>query len=354
MGDGGWLPSTINRFLSTFLFLKAMAFVDQAIINVKAGGGGKGCDSHYRDLWMRYPRPDGGNGGNGGDVLFIADQGLQTLLDYRFNKHYQGGRGGHGGSKGKKGKTGQDAILKVPVGTVLWDADMDLLIRDLSEHGQSLVVAKGGNGGLGNTFRDVSTPPTLGEERNIRLELKLIADVGLLGFPNAGKSTLISNISKVRSKIANYPFTTKQPILGIVKGEEDEPDFIVADLPGLIEGAHLGKGLGLKFLKHVERTKILAHVLDMSGSEDRDPLQDFKKINDELSQYSKDLSQKIKVVVANKMDLPESVVNLKRFKRKYKDKIFPISAKDKTGLDELIGHLRAILCRENSQDRSKD
>jgi GTP-binding protein len=276
------------------------------------------------------------------------------LLDYRFKKHYQGGRGGHGGSKGKKGKTGDDAILRVPVGTVLWDADTDLLIRDLSEHGQSLVVAKGGQGGLGNTHRDVSTQPTFGEERNIRLELKLIADVGLLGFPNAGKSTLISSISKVKSKIANYPFTTKQPILGIVRGEGDEADFIVADLPGLIEGAHLGKGLGLKFLKHVERTKILAHVIDMSGSEGRDPLQDYKKINDELTEYSKDLSEKIKIVVANKMDLPESANHLKRFKRKYKDKIFTISAKDKTGLDELVGHLRAILCRENSQDRSKD
>ena len=331
-----------------------MAFVDQAIINVKAGGGGKGCDSHYRDLWMRYPRPDGGNGGNGGDVVFIADRGLQTLLDYRFKKHYQGGRGGHGGSKGKKGKTGDDAVLKVPVGTVLWDADTDLLIRDLSVHGQSIVVAKGGQGGLGNTHRDVSTPPTLGEEHNIRLELKVIADVGLVGFPNAGKSTLISNISKVKSKIANYPFTTKQPILGIVKGDGDEAEFIVADLPGLIEGAHLGKGLGLKFLKHVERTKIIAHVIDMSGSEGRDPLQDYKSINEELSEYSNDLSEKVKIIVANKMDLPESADHLKRFKRKYKQKIFTISAKDKTGLDELVGHLRATLCREDFQDRSKD
>lgn len=331
-----------------------MAFVDQAIINVKAGDGGKGCDSHYRDLWMRYPRADGGNGGNGGDVVFIADRGLHTLLDYRFNKHYKGGRGGHGGSKGKKGKTGEDAILKVPVGTVLWDAELGLLIRDLSEHGQSIVVAKGGQGGLGNAFRDVSTPPTKGEERDIRLELKLIADVGLVGFPNAGKSTLISGISKVRSKIANYPFTTKQPILGIVKGEGEERDFIVADLPGLIEGAHLGKGLGLKFLKHVERTKVLAHIIDMSGSEDRDPLDDYKQINQELSEYSRDLSEKIKVVVANKMDLPESAANLKRFKRKYKEKVFAISAKDQTGFDELVGHLREILCRENSQDRLKD
>ncbi|MBL8013477.1 MAG: GTPase ObgE [Candidatus Omnitrophica bacterium] len=331
-----------------------MAFVDQAIINVKAGAGGKGCDSHYRDLWMRYPRPDGGNGGNGGDVVFIAERGLQTLLDYRFKKHYQGGRGGHGGSKGKKGRTGDSALLKVPVGTVLWDDDTDLLIRDLSQHGQSIVVAQGGHGGLGNMHRDVSTPPTLGEERNIRLELKLIADVGFVGFPNAGKSTLISSISKVRSKIANYPFTTKQPILGIVKGEGDETDFIVADLPGLIEGAHLGKGLGLQFLKHVERTKILAHIIDMSGSEGRDPLDDYKKINGELSEYSQDLSEKIKVVVANKMDLPESANHLKRFKRKYKEKIFAISAKDKTGLDDLVGHLRATLCRENFLDQSKE
>lgn len=331
-----------------------MAFVDQAIIHVKGGDGGKGCDSHYRDLWMRYPRPDGGNGGNGGDVMFVADRGLQTLLDYRFKKHYQGGRGGHGGSKGKKGKTGENALLKVPVGTVLWDAELDLLIRDLSVHGQSVVVAKGGQGGLGNMHRDVSTPPTAGEGREIRLELKLIADVGLVGFPNAGKSTLISAISKVKSKVANYPFTTKQPILGIVKGYGEERDFVVADLPGLIEGAHLGKGLGIKFLKHVERTRILAHVIDMSGCEGRDPLTDYRQINEELSQYSQNLTEKIKVVVANKMDLPESPANLKRFKRKYKEKIFPISAKDQTGLDDLLTHLRAILCRESSQDRSKD
>jgi GTP-binding protein len=320
-----------------------MAFVDQAIINVKAGGGGKGCESHYRDLWMRYPRADGGNGGNGGDVIFIADRGLQTLLDYRFNKHHEGGRGGHGGSKGKKGKTGADAVLKVPVGTMIWDDDTDLLIRDLNAHGQEVVVAKGGSGGLGNMFRDVAIPPTLGEERNIRLELKLIADAGLIGFPNAGKSTLISNISKVRSKIANYPFTTKQPILGIVKGEGDQKDFIVADLPGLIEGAHLGKGLGLKFLKHVERTKILVHVLDMAGTEGRDPLEDYKQINDELLEYSKDLSSKVKVVVANKMDLPEAKDNLKRFKRKFKEQVFSMSAQEKTGLDTFVEHLRSIV-----------
>jgi GTPase len=320
-----------------------MAFVDQAIINVKAGGGGKGCESHYRDLWMRYPRPDGGNGGNGGDVIIVADRGLQTLLDYRFNKHHQGGRGGHGGSKGKKGKTGDACILKVPIGTVIWDEDTDLMIRDLKAHGEEVIVAKAGQGGLGNMHRDVATPPTLGEERNIRLELKLIADAGLIGFPNAGKSSIINNISKVRSKIANYPFTTKQPILGIVRGEGEEKDFIVADLPGLIEGAHLGKGLGLKFLKHVERTKILVHVLDMAGTEGRDPLDDYKQINEELLQYSKDLSSKVKVVVANKMDLPEAAANLKRFKRKYKEQIFSVSAQEKTGLDQLVDHLRAIV-----------
>jgi GTP-binding protein len=324
-----------------------MAFVDQAVINVKAGGGGKGCESHYRDLWMRYPRPDGGNGGNGGDVIVVADRGLQTLLDYRFNKHHEGGRGGHGGSKGKKGKTGETKILKVPVGTMIWDDDTELLIRDLKTHGEEVIVAKGGSGGLGNMFRDVATPPTLGEERNIRLELKLIADAGLIGFPNAGKSSIINNISKVRSKIANYPFTTKQPILGIVRGEGDEKDFIVADLPGLIEGAHLGKGLGLKFLKHVERTKILVHVLDMAGTEGRDPLDDYKQINEELSQYGQDLSAKIKVVVANKMDLPEADENLKRFKKKFKEKIFAISAQEQTGLDKLVDHLRAIVSASN-------
>ncbi|MBF0569559.1 MAG: GTPase ObgE [Candidatus Omnitrophica bacterium] len=318
-----------------------MAFVDTARIQVKAGGGGKGCESHYRDLWMRYPRADGGDGGDGGDVIFVADPHIQTLLDFRFKQHYQGERGGHGSSKGSAGRDGKDIVLRVPVGTILWNDATDLLIRDLSVPGESVIVAKGGKGGVGNMRRKTVTPPTTGEEVTIRLELKLIADVGIIGFPNAGKSTLISSISKVRSKIANYPFTTKQPILGIV--ETDEARFIMADLPGLIEGAHLGKGLGHQFLKHAERTKILIHLIDMAGSEDRDPVEDYDKICFELEAYSDLLAHKHKIVVANKMDLPEAKKYLKRFKKKYNVAIFPVSAQEREGLEDLVQEIVRIL-----------
>lgn len=357
-----------------------MIFVDSARIFVKAGNGGKGCESFYSDKFTRYPRPDGGDGGRGGDVVFTASQGIQTLLDYRFKQHYQAQRGGHASSKGKKGKTGVDCILKVPMGTIIRDEKTGLLIKDLTAHGQSVVVAKGGRGGRGNAHRQTPAPPGLGEERTILLELKVIADVGIVGFPNAGKSTLISGISKVKSKVANYPFTTKQPILGIVEVEEFDglpgasaalenhrgrrrsarpsnplsARFIVADLPGLIEGAHEGRGLGDRFLKHAERTKILLHLIDMSGSEGRDPLDDYEKINFELQSYSDDLFFKNKIVVANKMDLETATAHLKRFKRKYKkEKIFQISALEKKGLNELVCFIGELLCQESAIEKSK-
>lgn len=321
-----------------------MAFVDEARIFVKAGDGGKGCESFYQDRWLRYPKPDGGDGGHGGDIVFVADKGLQTLLDYRFKQHYTAGRGGHASSKGKKGKEGKECLLRLPVGTIIRDHDTGLLIKDLSQHGDRVCVAKGGAGGLGNGRRRPVKPPHLGDERTIHLELKIIADVGLIGFPNTGKSTLISNISKVRSKIANYPFTTRQPILGIVMNEHDEPSFVVADLPGLIEGAHEGKGLGDRFLKHAERTKILVHILDMAGTEGRDPLKDYKIINRELEQYSEKIFDKHRLVVANKMDLPEAAKNLKKFQKKHSDvKVFSISALEKQGLDELVDAMEKIL-----------
>ncbi len=311
-----------------------MIFVDSARIFVKAGDGGGGCESFYSDKFTRYPRPDGGDGGKGGDVVFVAEKGMQTLLDYRFKQHYQAKRGGHASSKGKKGKTGEDCLLKVPVGTIIRDEGTGLLIKDLVSDQQSVVVVKGGLGGHGNAHKKTPTPARPGEQRILHLELKLIADVGIVGFPNAGKSTLISNISKVKSKIANYPFTTQQPILGIVQLENF--NFVVADLPGLIEGAHQGRGLGDRFLKHAERTKILLHVIDMAGSEGRDPLKDYAKINHELESYSDELFFKHRIVVANKMDLEAASKNLKRFKRKYKEQIFPISALEKTGLEELV------------------
>jgi GTP-binding protein len=323
-----------------------MAFVDSARIKVKAGGGGKGCESHYRDLWMRYPRADGGDGGDGGSIIFVADPHMQTLLDYRFKQHYQGERGGHGSSKGATGKTGDDCVLRVPIGTVLWDDETGLLIRDLTRSGEKVVVAQGGRGSLGNERRrsKMAVPPTPGEEKIIRLELKIIADVGIVGFPNSGKSTLINGISKVKSKIANYPFTTKQPILGIV--ETDEFNFVVADLPGLIEGAHLGRGLGYQFLKHAERTKILVHIIDMAGTEDRDPLDDYETINLELEQYSEQLAHKHKILVANKMDLPEAKKHLKRFRKEYDVDIIQISALEKKGLEKLVEEMVKILSQQ--------
>ena len=318
-----------------------MAFVDEARIQVKAGDGGKGCESFYSDKRTRYPRPDGGDGGKGGDIVFVADKGLHTLLDYRFKQHYTGGRGGHASSKGKKGRNGADCILRVPVGTIIRDYDTNLLIRDLVEDQQKLVVAKGGASGKGNHKHRIPAPPGQGEEKTIHLELKVIADVGLIGFPNAGKSTLITKISKVRSKIACYPFTTRQPILGVVKG--DTMDFVVADLPGLIEGAHAGRGLGDRFLKHAERTKILLHLVDMAGSEGRDPIEDFKKITEELELYSDQLTMKHRLIVANKMDLPEAKNNLRRFHRKFKQKIYAVSALQNEGLEELVIDLQKLL-----------
>ena len=319
-----------------------MAFVDQARIHIQAGSGGKGCESHYSDKYTRHPIPNGGDGGNGGDVIFMADRNLHTLLDYRFKQHYQAHSGAHGSSNNKRGKNGEDCILRVPVGTVVWDYDTQLLIRDLTVHGDSVIVTKGGHGGRGNNHNRTVTSPKPGENRTVRLELKVIADVGLIGFPNAGKSTLICAISKVKSKIASYPFTTKAPILGIVD-DDNEEKFVVADLPGLIEGAHEGKGLGYQFLKHAERTKILVHIIDMSGAEGRDPLEDYNKICEELDLYSEELLQKNRLLVANKMDLPEAKKNLTRFKRKITKDILAISAKEKQGLTKLVAAIRLLL-----------
>ncbi len=316
-------------------------FVDEARIFVKAGDGGKGCESFYSDKSTRYPRPDGGDGGKGGDIIFVSTRSIQTLLDYRFRQHHKAKRGGHASSKGKHGKTGEDCVLKVPTGTIISDYETGLLIKDLNRDDQTITVAKGGRGGIGNNQKRTPKPPGVGEEKTIRLELKIMADVGLIGFPNVGKSTLVSAVSKVKSKIANYPFTTKQPILGFVSGDDFE--FIIADLPGLIEGAHQGKGLGDRFLRHAERTRVLVHVVDMSAMDGLDPLDSYQKINYELEEYSNKLFFKKQIIVGNKMDLPQSRENLRRFKKKFKKKIFPVSALEKKGLDNFINEVRKIL-----------
>lgn len=318
-----------------------MPFVDEARIFVKAGDGGKGCESFYRDKYMRYPKPDGGDGGRGGDVVFRAEESIRTLLDYRYKQHYRAPKGGHGGSKGKKGRNAPALILRVPVGTIIRDQAENLLIKDLDSPRATVIVAKGGQGGVGNKNRRTPTPPGLGDERTVLLELKVMADVGLVGFPNAGKSTMICAVSRVRSRIGHYPFTTRHPVLGVV--DLQGCSYIMADLPGLIEGAHTGRGLGDRFLKHAERTRVIVHVVDMAGSEGRDPSDDYAIIENELNQYSDRLSRKLRLVVANKMDRDTARHHLRRFRRRHKVEVVGISALEKTNLDVFMSRLASLL-----------
>jgi GTP-binding protein len=310
-----------------------MPFVDEAKIQVKAGDGGKGCRSFYKDKYLRYPLPDGGDGGKGGDVIVLADRKVYTLLDYKYRQHFRAENGGHGGSNNKKGKDGKDCIIKVPVGTCVSDFDMGYFLRDLELDAQKLVVAKGGRGGKGNASSQIVTEGESGEKRNIKLELKLIADIGIIGLPNAGKSTLISCLTNARPKIASYPFTTKAPVLGRLNIEETI--LTIADLPGLIEGAHEGKGLGDKFLRHVEKTKLLIHLVDISG-ESGEPVENYETLNKELNFYSNSLASKLQIIVANKVDLTGAKQNLERFKRIVKKRIYAISALKRQGIDELL------------------
>lgn len=327
-------------------------FYDKAKIFVKGGDGGNGCVAMRREKYVPEGGPWGGDGGRGGDLIFRADEGLRTLVDFRYKRHYKADRGRHGEGKNMHGASGEDMTVRVPVGTVVRDADTGEMIADLIRDGQEVVVARGGRGGRGNAH--FATPnnkaPKLaekgepGEERWLSLELKLLADVGLVGFPNAGKSTLISQVSAAKPKIANYPFTTVTPNLGVVR-VEDGRSFVMADIPGLIEGAHTGVGLGHEFLRHVERTRLLIHVLDTAGSEGRDPVEDFQVTNRELSLYNPVIGQRPQVIAANKMDLSEAEENLSRLKAAYGEKyeIFPISAATGSGLDALIYRVIALL-----------
>ena len=309
-------------------------FIDSVKIYVKAGRGGKGCQSFYRDKYTRRGIPDGGNGGKGADIIIRADRNLHTLLDLRYNRHFFGSNGGHGSSKNKKGKGATFVIIRVPCGTVIKEAKTGCVLRDLDKDQEEVIVAYGGRGGSGNQHRQAATEACPGEEKELILDLKLIADAGVVGFPNVGKSTLISHISKAHPKIAAYPFTTKSPVLGVVHYEDSS--FVIADIPGLIEGSSRGKGLGDEFLRHIERTKILVHLIDMSGSEGRGPIEDYRTINKELEYYSKEVYRKPQIIVANKMDLEGASTNLERFKKVIKRKIYPISALKKHGLEELI------------------
>lgn len=316
-------------------------FVDEAKIFVKGGSGGNGVDSFYSDKLTRYSRPDGGDGGNGGDVVIKTDPNLLTLYHFRFNKYFKADPGKHGSGKKKKGKDAPILVIKVPFGTVIRDLDSGCALRDLDKPNLEIVVAKGGRGGRGNQHKHLATKGLPGEEKNLLLELKLVAQVGIIGFPNAGKSTLINKITNAKSKIGNYPFTTKEPILGVIN--EGDLKLIVADIPGLIKGSHLGKGLGDRFLRHVERTKILVHLIDLDPLTGRDPVEDYKDLNKELSSYSEILAKKPQIVVLSKIDTDGAEKNLIKFQSlKLKD-IHIISALKDVGLEELVEAIKEKL-----------
>ena len=321
-------------------------FTDKAKIYIKAGNGGNGAISWRREKYVPAGGPDGGDGGNGGNVIFRADTGMTTLMDFRYKRKYAAKTGMDGAGQRKKGKSGEDIIINVPQGTVVRDAESNLILADISEPGKDVVIAVGGNGGWGNAHfaTAVRQAPNFarngqpGEEREVILELKLLADVGLIGFPNVGKSTLLSMTTKAQPKIANYHFTTLEPNLGVVDLGSNR-SFVMADIPGIIEGASEGVGLGHEFLRHIERTRILLHVVDVSSIEGRNPVEDFDIINDELSAYDMALEERPQIVVANKTDIiqDEDVYNdflSQMNERGYK--VFPISAATGKGVDELM------------------
>ncbi len=326
-------------------------FIDEVIVELYAGNGGDGCMAFRREKYIPMGGPFGGNGGKGSDIIFEVDEGLNTLLDLRYKRIIKGSKGENGQGSAKQGANAKDVVIKVPLGTVVTDVDTGLIIADLTKKDDKVVVAYGGRGGRGNmAFATRSNPaPSFaengepGEIKKVKVELKLLADVGLVGMPSVGKSTLISKISASKPKIAAYHFTTLTPNLGVVLAPTNK-SFVVADLPGLIKGASLGEGLGDKFLKHVERTRVIAHIIDMSGFEGRNPYDDYITINKELENFDKKILEKPQIIIASKMDLETSNENLKIFKEKVKDiKIFPISAINGMGLKEVLIELSNML-----------
>ena len=335
-------------------------FLDQVTIDVKAGKGGDGMVAFRREKYVPAGGPAGGDGGRGGNVVLVVDEGLRTLMDFRFNRHFKAQPGENGMSKGMHGRGSEDLYVKVPEGTTVRDAETGALLGDLVENGQTLVIARGGRGGRGNTrFATPRNPaPEMaengepGQERKIELELKVLADVGLVGFPSVGKSTLLSVISSARPKIGAYHFTTLVPNLGMVN-TTDGRSFAVADLPGLIEGASQGVGLGTQFLRHIERTRVILHVIDMSGMEGRDPYEDYVAINNELASHNLRLMERPQIIVANKMDMPDAEENLQKFKAELAKEqadefadplpIFPISGVTRQGIDPLLNATADLL-----------
>ncbi|GIW45629.1 MAG: GTPase Obg [Candidatus Binatia bacterium] len=344
-----------------------MKFVDEVEIYVRGGDGGRGCVSFCREKYRPKGGPDGGDGGDGGDVVLVADAGLSTLLDFRFQPELRAKRGEHGRGKQQYGRRGEDVIARVPCGTLVYDAETGDLLADLQHHGESVVVARGGRGGKGNMHFATPTnqaprfaqPGMPGEERRLRLELQLLADVGLVGFPNVGKSSLLRRVSAARPRVADYPFTTLVPHLGVVR-VDDELSFVLADLPGLIEGAHDGHGLGDRFLRHVARTKLLVHVLDVSGSSGRDPVDDFDTINRELAAFDPRLAAKPQIVAANKMDLTDARQRFVEVRKRLEERgieVHPISAATGEGvpaLMKLVGRRWQELQKQSAQRENRE
>ena len=333
-----------------------MKFIDEAIITVQSGDGGRGCVSFRREKFIPRGGPDGGDGGKGGDVVFITTSRKRTLYQFRFQKQFKSKNGAHGQGKRKTGKTGQDLVIELPPGTLVTDAETGQIINDLIKSGERLVLAKGGRGGQGNARFKTSTnrsprfaqPGEPGETKKVKLELKLLADVGIIGLPNAGKSTLITTVSSARPKIGNYPFTTLTPSLGVVETDRGEP-FVVADIPGLVKGAHKGTGLGIRFLRHIERTRILVHLVDVSAIDSDDPLHGYDTINKELAKYNQKLAEKPQIVVLNKIDLPDSRKAAKTFQSAAKGKkVTLISALTGKGVDDL--KLQIVQLLDKSHD----
>jgi GTP-binding protein len=321
-------------------------FIDEVTIHVKAGDGGNGCLAFRREKYVPHGGPSGGDGGRGGDIVLISSENYTTLLHFRFNPEHKAQRGRHGEGSNRTGRDGTSIELPVPVGTLVYDAETDELLHDFTQAGEKFTVARGGRGGRGNQHFATPThqaptehePGRPGDDKRLRLELKLLADVGLVGFPNAGKSTLISRISSAHPKIADYPFTTLEPNLGVVR-LEDERTFVVADIPGLIEGAHEGHGLGTRFLRHIERTRLLAHLVDVSGASGREPVHDFDVVMQELASFSADLAAKPMIVVATKMDAAQDdgrIDSLRRLCGERRLPFYAISSVTGVGLDTLL------------------
>ena len=329
-------------------------FVDEVIVELTAGRGGDGCMAFRREKYVAMGGPFGGNGGKGGDIIFKVDEGLRTLIDLRYQKHIKASSGENGQGKNKNGKNALDMIVKVPLGTTIKDNETGAIIGDLTKNGEEVIVAYGGRGGRGNvTLATRSNPcPSYceygepGENRKVKVELRMLADVGLVGLPSVGKSTILSMVTNANPKIASYHFTTLSPNLGVVTSEDYS--YTIADLPGLIEGASDGLGLGHKFLKHIERTKIIAHIIDMSGIEGRNPYEDYLTIRKELENFSPKLIQKPELIIANKMDIESSKENLEKFKQKVKVPIYEVSAIQNKGLDEVLKALKELV--KNTKD----